>query len=341
MFKKIGDKFFISFFLLLAATSCTSKNAELYNESNDKIEILEESPVIGGYVFEQYTKNQFKNFLHFNLTISLGKCMDLEGIEQLENIETLVLFLDIDGDIDFSGLQSLRKLKGLYLSGRLSKIPDLSRVIALESLSIENACLKSLDGLENLYTLKSILISANHVPLTDTTSLQHLKELKYIKFAYGTYNINFKGMSVLSGLENLIFYGCDIIDLSDIGMLQSLKRLGLYSNTDKLIDGRSSYLYIEQVGKLTGLKEIYLDETISSIEFLAENINLERITLVADEEREDFWDLSRQLPLDVSPLKDLKYLKFFRSRGFALTNLAILEKEEGLNIVTELSASVH
>jgi hypothetical protein len=98
----------------------------------------------------------------------------------------------------------------------------------------------------------------------------------------------------------------------------------MISNITKETDERIEYKNIEEIGALTNLKQLYLDETITSIEFLAGNINLEQLTLVADEERDDYWE--NDLPLDVTPLGNLKNLKSLILRGFDVKNAGVIDK---------------
>jgi Leucine-rich repeat (LRR) protein len=313
--------------VFLSATCTKSDNVQ---DTETKIENIlpEVAPIIGGYVFEQYTKERIKNLESFFLEIGPERCADLEGISQLENIRSLCLSIQTNDFYYFSPLFQLSKLDTLGIYGSLKEIPDLSGIPVLKGVLFEGFSLSSMEGLEKMPHLTYVAISRNKIPVTDTTALLHLKNLEHLTFEYGTYNINLYDLRVLSGLEELKFMSCGTIDLSGIGALQSLKKLSLYSNWMRIPNERSVYLHLEEISALTGLREIVIDESINSIEFLASNSNLESIMLFADEEREDYGNPNRFLPLDVSPLRNLTKLSYFSSRGFALKNVDALEGVE-------------
>jgi hypothetical protein len=311
--------------VLFSSATCTESDNVQNTEPKAETILPEDALVIGGNVFDQYTKEKFKNLTRFYLKIGPDDCVDLEGVGQLENIQSLGLSIQTDDFHDFSPLRGLSKLDTLGIYGNLKEIPDLSGIPALKGVFFEGSSLSSLEGLEKMIQLTYFAIALNKIPVTGTTALRHLKNLKYISFSYGTYNINWEDLRVLSGLEELKFMSCGTIDLSGIGQLQSLKKLVLYSNWMRIPNERSVYLHLEEISALTGLREIVIDESINSIEFLAGNSNLESIMLFADEEREDYGNPDRFLPLDVSPLRNLTKLRYFSSRGFVLKNTDALE----------------
>jgi hypothetical protein len=61
--------------------------------------------------------------------------------------------------------------------------------------------------------------------------------------------------------------------------------------------------------------ELYLDELITSVGFLANNVNLESLELVAGSYLPDYFTKTVLL-LDVAPLANLKKLKYLAIRGF-------------------------
>jgi hypothetical protein len=81
---------------------------------------------------------------------------------------------------------------------------------------------------------------------------------------------------------------------------------------------------IEEIGAMTGLKELHLDELIGSVEFLANNVNLERLELLAGRHLPGYSRVA-PLPLDVSPLGNLRNLKYLALRGFELINAHVLD----------------
>jgi hypothetical protein len=333
----------IAFLFFIFVISCSSKPTETRivvpdkSNTNNKMNsvtensAIEEPLVIGGYTFgEYYSKESIKNVSDFDLFIGPNRCANFDGIEQLENIDSLYLSIMNEDVPDLTPLQNLTKLKSFGIYANINKISSLSFIGGgLEILGIYSARLESLEGLEKMQSLKSLYIAENQVPITNTKALRYLRNLISLGFANGIYSINLKD---LVDLKTLRFKGCGAIDLNDIKHLQSLERLVLLSNTDRIINEKSEYVNLEKIGDLVNLKEIYLDETINSIDFLANNINLERIILVADEERDDFvW--SEPVLLDVEPLQNLTKLTFLRTRGFVLKNLDMLANLDKLEYI--------
>lgn len=256
---------------------------------------------------------------------------NFSGIERMINIELLVMtILDNIDTIDFSPLKSLTNLKYIELRGRgLTRLPDLGNIQSLERIELDKSRLTNLNGIEKIASngCLYITISQNSEVITDISALRYLKNLKSLTIYDTRINMDYSALGELPELEELIIGGGadQEINLTGISQLKSLRKLHLESNTNRsafAIGERCQYLNIEEIGRMSGLKELYLDESISSVEFLRNNINLERLEILADFERSDFGKVF--LPLDVSPLSNLVNLKYLSIQGFELKNADFL-----------------
>ena len=216
-------------------------------------------------------------------------------------------------------------LEFLTLKGNgVTSLSALENLSSLRRIKLNSTNLKSLYGVESLLKLEDISIWLNQQHLSDISSLSSLPNLENIAFLVGSYNIDFSILKELPHLKSLTISSSGEVDLCGISQLRRLAILKLESNIAEETDIRSYYKGIEEIGKMSSLTDLFLDESITDIGFLANNINLERLELRADQEREDFWEVS--LPLDVSPLKNLTNLKRLAIRGFDLQNAEGLDQ---------------
>jgi Leucine-rich repeat (LRR) protein len=260
-----------------------------------------------------------------SIIIEKTRSADLSGIEQYGNFERLLLILPETSDVDFSPLKSLPQLQVIAIWRRaLTKIPELSGIPSLAILELYDNSLTSLNGLEKVPQLERLDISETHTPITDTSALQYLKKLRELQLCNGNFNINFSHLKDLPALEEIVLVDCGDFDLAGIGQLTQVKRLHLEIRVSRETGEQGVFRDIEEIGGMTGLKELLVDEVISSVEFLANNINLERLELAAGR---DLPGYSRKapLPLDVAPLGNLRNLKYLALRGFELINAHVLD----------------
>jgi len=323
--------FTVHFFTICLIFSCFHIKTEnnIINENNNNILTSDKESilfpvVIGRHNTGNYTLSQITHMTAFHITIDETESLNLEGIEQLPKIEHLFITLLSESNVDYSPIRSLPALNFVRLRGRgLTKIPDLSGIPSLVNLDINFSRLRSLNGIEKIPSLEKLNIVANRENINDITALRKNKKLKSIWFSEGLYNIDFNVLKDLPELEYLLVQGCGEVDLSGIDQLMSIRKLELISNISKETEELSVFKNLERIGRIISLKELYIDESITSIEFLAGNINMEKLTLIADEEREDYW--TEKLPLDVKPLSKLNKLKRLVIRGFELKNADALE----------------
>jgi Leucine-rich repeat (LRR) protein len=272
----------------------------------------DEPIVIGGYAYRNYTKQRIGRGTFFVIGVGYEEndSKDLNGIEQLKNARSLWITSSIE-NIDMSPLQSLVLLESLRIAGNFTKIPDLSGIPSLTHLEIAFANLASLDGIEKIPSLERLEVQGNRQPLTDTSALRQAKNLKYLQFFDDAYAVKMSDLFGLTALEVLRTAVYREHDLTGIGALQSLKRLSVEGTIPERTNERNPF---EEIGELAGLTELYLDAPLPSVDFLANNVNLEKLTLIADSEREDFFD--KVLVVDLTPLMNLKKLKYLHIQGF-------------------------
>ena len=327
-------KYFATLLVLLAlASACTQVRAKNNHPVETSVEagggdqvltdntLIDHFIIIGGHS-TNYTFARDIMATSFTIVIGENRSADLSGIEQLQKTTLLRISLLDTRDVDFSPLRSLPNLQFLYLWG-LTAIPDLSGIPSIIMLELKFGRLTSLNGIEKMPTLEHLVISENYMPLTDISALRHLKNLQSFHFFDGYHTIDFSVFADLPELKEVRIGGNGETDLIGIGQATSIEKLRLQSNTSKILDERSTYKNIEEIGKMIGLKELYIDESISSVEFLAGNVNLERLELIADKERSDYWEVL--LPLDIRPLGNLTKLRYLAIRGFELENADVRE----------------
>jgi Leucine-rich repeat (LRR) protein len=315
--------FILLIFLLLSCTqSKTKDNHSIQNIpeiTNTEQPFVNNIPVdqpiiIGGYK-TRYTLLT-RPASDYSIIISHARCADFSGIEQIADMERLRISLPETSDIDFSPLKALSQLRYIRISGlALTKIPDLSDIPLLTMLELNNNRLTSLSGLERLPQLNWLHISEARVPVTDTTALRYLKKLQELYIFDGSYNIDFNNFREMSELDFMYLANCGELDLSGIGQLAQLKKLELTIAISEETGKQGAFRNVEEIGKITGLKELYLDEVITSAEFLAGNVNLESLELVSGRHLPDYFT-KEFIPLDITPLGNLKKLKYLAIRGF-------------------------
>jgi Leucine-rich repeat (LRR) protein len=332
--------YYIIFYIFITIiTSCiqekNNSNATYNNEIRESGPSLannlpiEQPIIIGGYA-ENYTLSHHRKYFNdFSVRIGENRSVDFSGIEQMKHIKTLTIIIwENNNLIDFSPIKLLPNIEKIILRGAgHAAIPDFGGIQLLRRLELDRTGLTSLNGIEKITPLEYLEISQNHEIITNTSALRFLHSLKSIVIYDTHINIDFSALGKLPELEEIIIGGGadQEIDLTGISQLKSLRKLHLYSNTARsafAIGERCVYFNIEEIGYMNGLIELHLDETITSVEFLRNNINLESLELLADFERSDYGKVL--LPLDVTPLSNLVNLKYLAIRGFELENVDFL-----------------
>jgi Leucine-rich repeat (LRR) protein len=291
---------------------------------SEKATSLDQSIIIGGYN-TGYTLSEIDSITEIMMGIYKPKYADFTGIEQLLHVIRLLLTLPETSDIDFSPLKSLPQLRYIRIAGRaLTEIPDLSNIPSLVILELDYTSLTSLNGLEKIPQLEGLYIEAAYMPITDTSTLRYLENMQNFHVYNSYFNIDFTNLTYSPMLEEIYFSSIHReLDLKGIGQLRQLKKLRLEIGVSKETGEQDVFRNIQEIGRMTGLKELYLNEVITSVGFLANNINLEYLVLIAGWDRRDYGE--PLIPLDVAPLGNLRKLKHLAIRGFDLKNAHVLE----------------
>jgi Leucine-rich repeat (LRR) protein len=312
-----------------------SQTAENTLSAEDVAETIDNEQVIDNTLKD---KNIFVSSGTMFITIGEDEdtSADFSGITYFQDHDITDIYISLlldAGEIDFSPLSHLQHLSWVKLGGwGVTVIPDFSASPLIKHLEIRRGSLTSLDGIEAMPSLEYLEIQENREHLSDISALRYLKNLRAIRCYTGAITLNFSVLKELPNLRELYFSTSLEIDLTGIDQLRSLEILSLESNILHEIDIPCVYINIEAIGKMTWLKELYLDESITSVAFLANNTNLENLKLMADRERKDYYKVS--LPLDVSPLKNLTNLKVLVLDGFNLQNAEGLDQLPNLGYLS-------
>jgi len=278
---------------------------------------------------------QLINLKYFNIVITEIGDVDFSPLKQLENLTYFGITMAKTIDIDLSPLKSLPNLRRIQISGwAFTELPDLSGITAPSRLTIDHTSLTSLNGLERIPQLEFLSVNESFKPITDTSALRYLKKLKEIRFYDGYYAIDFNDLKDLPELEEIYITNFGELDLTGIGRLSQVKKLELMTPISEETGERGALRNIEEIGRMAGLKELVLDDTVASVEFLANNTGLERLELISGMNREDYFT-GAFLPLDIAPLGNLKKLKRLTIRGFDLKNKQVIDSLPELEVFND------
>jgi Leucine-rich repeat (LRR) protein len=277
---------------------------------------------------------QLTNLNSLDIAITEISDVDFSPLRQLKNLTSFGIVLVKTNDLDFSPLKSLSNLRKVEIAGlAFTELPDLSGIPSLSRLFIDHTSLTSLKGLEKIPQLEYLHVTEAYEPVTDTSALRYLKKLKGLIFWGGSYAINFNDFKDLPELEYIYIANFGKMDLTGIGRLSQVKKLELMISISEKTGEWGAFRNIEEIGRMTGLKQLLLDELITSVEFLANNTELERLELIAGKDRVDYS--KNFLPLDIAPLGNLKKLKRLTIRGFELKNKHVIDSLPELKYFNE------
>jgi hypothetical protein len=239
--------------------------------------------------------------------------------------------LNIEGTnmhlVDLSVIETLHDLHGLRLAGDITRLPDLTGLENLRSISVGGS-LESFVGI-GAPNLRGILIGSTK----DIDSLSPLNNLLFLERL--TISLPRKKeykIADMANLPSLKYFELYIgkIDLQGIENMSALEKLWL---------DNSQPFNIEGIGRLTNLKELLLNVTspAPSLRFLEGMPNLAVLYLDADR-----WvnGTSRGFPddepeayqvLDVSPLATLHNLQSLACRNFIIRNISSLDVLDALS----------
>ena len=289
---------------------------------------------------------QFKDIIELDLNLNGSSCV-LPNLTSLKSLDSLgiydVVFHDfftlelppllrgfaLNGEnlhkVDLSAIETLHELTGLRIEGDIDKLPDLTKLEKLRSITIEHARLENFEGI-GAPNIRSINISNGKEfdSLAPFNNLLYLEELEINGGGSKVYKI--ADMSNLPNLKRLglLLYRTKI-DLSGIENLSAL---------EKLDTGWTEPFNIEGIGKLEKLQQLYLNliSPQPSVEFLRNMPNLSVLYLEADGTRNRFPHETRAYQvLDVSPLSSLKKLQRLDCVNFIIKNISALDDNDLLS----------
>jgi hypothetical protein len=245
-----------------------------------------------------------------------------EGIEQLFNLKKISVYGENLATIDFTPLLSLYNLVELFVRGNITRLPDLSGLKKLSSITIEGSQLESFEGIGSPNVRRIRIGSDKKIDsLAPLNNLVYLEDLEIYLPRKTEYKI--ADMINLPNLKLLEAY-IGKIDLKGIENLIALEHLRLDYCEPFSIDG---------IGKLTNLKELSINliSPNPSLEFLRGLPNITSLTLYADSCRDFFSETEAYQVLDLSPLATLRNLHNLKCENFIVKNVSALDTLESLS----------
>jgi len=235
-----------------------------------------------------------KKLLVFLLVFTLFGCNKEVENKIDENKEVVVNFVD----------ENLKDLIKQELNIEKEDITSFD-MKELYSLSISNAEIKNLTGLEYAINLDSLTIMRQNIKSLEP--IKDLKKITYFTFSYST--IEELPINLSSNFERLSIIDTQIDDVSFLKDINTLKNLTLTDCNISEIDFKN----------LNNLESLYLREnSISDISSLKGKNKLEELNLQDNE------------VLDISPLEGLEKLSYIVLSYNPVTNLKPLESLKNL-----------
>jgi Leucine-rich repeat (LRR) protein len=297
----------------------------------DKTEQMSDPLILDGRPFIGSSGKMYKNdeahlieFLGCNFNSDADRWYSLEGIEQLYNLKKIQVYGENLAIVDLIPLASLSSLEELSISGNITRLPDLTGLENLRSITITGSKLEGLDGISALNARRIEIETEN--ALDSLAPLNNLLYLEYLNIrSKGEKTYRIAEMSNLPSLKKIIlnFWGGAKIDFRGIENMTVLEELWA---------GWTEPFNIEGIGTLTNLKilSINLISSEPSLEFMRDMPNINAVYLHADcmaPEREyDFPARTEAYQiLDVSPLTTLKNLQTLSCINFIIKNIVSLD----------------
>lgn len=194
-----------------------------------------------------------------------SKCEDISAVASLKNLNELSIRPSLTMS-DISAVSKLTKLVTLDLAGAFSDITPVSKLSRLKNLSLESGSVKDITSLEKLKKLESLSLAGMREASGKTLTKMKLKNLR----------LEHVGWRIMAYLE----------------YMPTVENLELYNN------GHLGYVYLENAGKIGGLKSLTIDDArLSKCDFVSGLTELESLTLTNNK------------IADFSALKSLKKLK--------------------------------
>ncbi|MBN1802154.1 MAG: leucine-rich repeat domain-containing protein [Candidatus Lokiarchaeota archaeon] len=193
---------------------------------------------------------------------------ELEGLDQCQNIDTLLLG---DNRIkDITGLECLPNLIDLDLQeNEITEIKGLENLTKLKRLNLSKNNITEIKGIQHLSDLWSLDLSNNQI-----NKIQNINNCTKLEQLYLSAN----QIEKIEGLENLN----DLKELElDLNKIKRIENIDQLRNLSVLSLGGNEINKIEKLNHLTNLKKLYLSGNyITKIENLDSLSNLRILGLV-------------------------------------------------------------
>jgi Leucine-rich repeat (LRR) protein len=330
------------FILCILSLSCCAKQhgngtqtaptVEISPAENEKTEHLTDPLILDGRPYvdskgKAYRKDEAYLFEYLGCDFdsdAVIRWYSLEGTEQLFNLKRISIYGKNLEAVDFTPLASLSNLEELFIRGNVTRLPDLTGLENLLSVSITGSQLESLEGIGAPNARRIEIHSWKDIDsLSPLNNLFYLENLEITLPGETEYKIaDMTNLPVLQSFEFSIGqsfeFSIGTIDLLGIENLSSLKDLRV-SDCEPF--------HIEGIGKLKNLEFLIINivSPEPSLEFLRDMPNLSRLGLYADNRRLFLLEFEASQILDVSPLATLKNLHDFSCCGFIIKNISALD----------------
>lgn len=264
-----------------------------------------------------------------------GSIRTLEDLLVMPNLTDIALYDEQTID-DLKPLTQLKQLSSLTLSGCMiddSDMKQISEIIWLSGLNIDNNQVSDISGLKNMSILKSL--SAVNNSIKSISTISSLMNMKVLNLANNLIS-DTSPLSSLTALKTLDLSYNLITSASDLSSLTSLTELHLDGNTIKQLDQISRLTklitlsvsdnpiqYLSPLSGFGSLSTLSIDGT--SVTSLSELSGLYSLTTL---------DCSRTAITDFSPLSGMNVTNLTATQS-ALTSaetLALASSVEVLNI---------
>jgi hypothetical protein len=220
-------------------------------------------------------------------------------------------------NVDLSVVETLHDLHGLSITGNITRLPNLTNLQDLRSISITGSQLESLKGIGAPNARKIVIGNEKEIDsLAPLNNLAFLEDLRIDIPRVKEYKI--ADMANLPSLKILSISGIKI-DLQGIENLTMVEDLWLEYCEPFNIEG---------IGKLTNLTRLSINliSPEPSLDFFLDMPNISSLTLYADSGRDFFSEETEAYQvLDLSPLATLKNLNSLKCENFIIKNISALD----------------
>ena len=280
--------------------------------------------------YEYYLKSEAENVTGVRLLInpkSKNIATNLEGIEQLVNLQRLYLLgLNLD-ELDYSPLRTLQNIERITFDcgnvSKMTKIPDLSFMASrdkIKEILFAHCTLANFDNIEFFHNLRFVE-AWNATAFDNLKALDNLQYLETLRISTVDSIFRIEDIPSLINLKELLLHGKQI-DVKGIENLTVLEEVRFFKS--EIINT----VFISELRNLQWLEMIMRDKN-PDIRFLNNMKSLKKLKIYA---YDDIWDNMRNLMpyqvIDISPIGSLSQLNYLELHGFILQNIAVLD---GLN----------